>query len=762
MFTFVRSTAVFMFFASFISVHVKGTEASTVYVSPTGSDASGTGTETSPFRTLHHTQQHVRGLITSMTDSCENINVVIGEGVYYVLNETEAHETLLFNKSDTFEHGGCKVTWGGNSEDENILLSGGVPVLGWSKELSQSSTDTDSVSVWSASLPQGVSTNVRALRIGKQQGIHARYPDLGNNVDGGDGPFLFVSVSDALPNPAGPPLSNFSHAVIGIPTRDAPKWTNWDNAYVFIYPYYSWFNYRQKVAPLARDLVPKSVLRTGLTYYNVSCSQPACASKYSGILPGNRFFFFGSEDALDTPNEWALDMQTRILKIVLPSGVSPDVTIPLGTTIITINNNTSPLVIQNVNFMDTDYISDGYQSGWNLVNSRGIPNDTAVVLSGVCDVTIENCSFVELSGGGILLKNNSNSVLITNNKFTNIGQSGIMMVGETAIQPTNISVTRNTFHTFGKTMASAAAIYACTTSYSYFAHNNITDGPRWGIHLRSQSSIALSMHNIIEFNRVTNVARRTRDLGAISTMGERTQTNTQNTIRYNCVRNVIGMDADSNGTIRQRYYSWGIYLDNWSSGYHVYGNVVAETAAALIFVHGGRANNITNNIFVNNSDPLYVNSSGPLQQWGQIAISQMNSGTPVQVPHSNSFVRNIVYFTSINTSTFSILHTASRKPLNTTTLHIWLPHMNHNVYWNTKWQKQGVAKQVFPEYYANNGTLMKGNSYNWQRAGMDVNSYFGVDPGFADADGGDWRLVAGGGADAVDFVPLPMPFFSSC
>jgi hypothetical protein len=37
--------------------------------------------------------------------------------------------------------------------------------------------------------------------------------------------------------------------------------------------------------------------------------------------------------------------------------------------------------------------------------------------------------------------------------------------------------------------------------------------------------------------------------------------------RYNCVREVTGMDTDPAGRIHRPYYTFGIYLDNWASGY---------------------------------------------------------------------------------------------------------------------------------------------------------------------------------------------------
>ena len=59
------------------------------------------------------------------------------------------------------------------------------------------------------------------------------------------------------------------------------------------------------------------------------------------------------------------------------------------------------------------------------------------------------------------------------------------------------------------------------------------------------------------------------------------------------------MLANSEGEIISPYYTWGIYLDDYSSGTKVYGNIVVGTFFGGVMIHGGRKNSIRNNIFVN-------------------------------------------------------------------------------------------------------------------------------------------------------------------
>ena len=81
-------------------------------------------------------------------------------------------------------------------------------------------------------------------------------------------------------------------------------------------------------------------------------------------------------------------------------------------------------------------------------------------------------------------------------------------------------------------------------------------------------------------------AQTTRDLGGISFIG---QGHTDTIVRHNCVRDVIGMDIDDTGRLMRPFYSWGVYLDNFATGFRVEsnifnGNVLGETSVAHFLI----------------------------------------------------------------------------------------------------------------------------------------------------------------------------------
>ena len=47
-----------------------------------------------------------------------------------------------------------------------------------------------------------------------------------------------------------------------------------------------------------------------------------------------------------------------------------------------------------------------------------------------------------------------------------------------------------------------------------------------------------------------------------------------------------GIATKKNGD--RPFYTWGIYLDDWTSGTKVYGNIIARTFYGGVVIHGGK------------------------------------------------------------------------------------------------------------------------------------------------------------------------------
>ena len=87
----------------------------------------------------------------------------------------------------------------------------------------------------------------------------------------------------------------------------------------------------------------------------------------------------------------------------------------------------------------------------------------------------------------------------------------------------------------------------------------------------------------------------------------------------------VGMKHTPDGKLLSPFYTWGIYLDDYSSGTLVYGNIVARTFRGAYHNHLGFDNIVENNIFV----------EGHLQQ------AEWNGRDDMR---RNTFVGNIVVY----------------------------------------------------------------------------------------------------------------------
>lgn len=181
----------------------------------------------------------------------------------------------------------------------------------------------------------------------------------------------------------------------------------------------------------------------------------------------------------------------------------------------------------------------------NCFENTGVPSDGAIRISGANMINITNCQFFELGGGGIVVSNKSENILISKNVMKHVGQSGVALVGNNTSQAKSVIIENNTIEYIGDILASAGGIYASSVSDSTFRFNTINYGSRWGIAIRSNGpQTAMSKNNYVGFNRINMVGLKTRDFGGISLIGDGY---TGSKIINNCIKNVVGTDTNPSG-----------------------------------------------------------------------------------------------------------------------------------------------------------------------------------------------------------------------
>ncbi len=214
-----------------------------------------------------------------------------------------------------------------------------------------------------------------------------------------------------------------------------------------------------------------------------------------------------------------------------------------------------------------------------------------------------------------------------------------------------------------------------------------------------------------------NTNLETCDTGAIETLGRDRQLSF-NMIRFNLIRNVVGLGTTSKGKILFPYYSWGIYLDDFSSGTTVYGNIIIDTARGSVMLHGGSNNLIENNILINGKK-------------NQIQLNPKDDSM-----HGNIIRRNIIFYQQVDAL---LLETYSK---------LWqteiLAECNFNIYWCSKQNLEFATISIFPE----------GSFAQWQAIGFDLNSLIS-DPLIVDYKTENFQLMSDSPALALNFQLIP-------
>lgn len=495
---------------------------------------------------------------------------------------------------------------------------------------------------------------------------------------------------------------------ITLSSQDFPQWRNWDGAEIQIFPDRGW--------------VSGIVSVTGVNPQTKTIDTDSPLA----IRPGNRFFITNTLEALDSPHEWYLDRQTGNLYYYPNSSNFPhdvDAIAPKLTRLITLQGDRRGAYVEHVHFIGLAFQDSDYTPTKNYYT----PADAAIWLSATRSCSIQHCQFTRLGGYGIRLENLSHHNRLIHNSFTRLGQGGIILAGKTAVQSYANTIAANQIDCCGSIYKHVAGIYVTTGSNNLIAHNRIQSMPRYGISLKSLDGDRYSHHNIVEYNEIIDTSLETSDAGAIETLG-RDKQYSGNVIRFNFIRNAVGLTTDKSGNIIAPYFTWGIYLDDYSSGTVVYGNIVVNTVLGGVMIRGGRQNLIKNNIFVNGAE-------------NQIQIAPID-----EFMQDNRVRNNIVVYSSDRAKLWDSNQNWSADTV---------LESDRNLYWHTG--NLNIAK-------TDRAITPKGNYQQWQTAGFGRQSLVAKPPflkswdkNLAQLELEDFRLQPHSPIlKQIDFQPIPL------
>jgi parallel beta-helix repeat protein len=314
-------------------------------------------------------------------------------------------------------------------------------------------------------------------------------------------------------------------------------------------------------------------------------------------------------EALDSPGEWYLDRQSGKLDYWPTPGEDmkrAEVIAPVLTELLRFQGGAQGDSRPGGSAFGFDPVHDIRVQGftlsytdWSMPASGYVDVQAAFTLPAAVEVSdahsivVENSVFKHLGQFAIELGKACRGSRIVGNEMADLG-AGAIKIGEPkdpndAAEATNGNiVSDNRIHDVGLVDPGADAIWVGLSSGNTIAHNEVSNvyhsaiavGWTWGYLPTAAYS------NVIEFNHIHHVGRGLMgDLGCVYLLGVQPGT----VVRNNFCHDVTRSDTS--------YGGWGIYTDEGSSKIVIENNVVFHTEDAGFHQHYGQDNIIRNNIF---------------------------------------------------------------------------------------------------------------------------------------------------------------------
>lgn len=484
----------------------------------------------------------------------------------------------------------------------------------------------------------------------------ARYPDRG-----------WLRISDV---PAGQQGSRFTYS-----SKRPLRWKSVDDVWVHGYWTYDWADSYERVASIDAQ---KEEVTT------------AAPHGVYGYTRGKRFCFLNVLEELDHPGEWYLDREKGILYFYPPA--------PLASGQVVVSVLEAPLV----RVRDARHLR---LQGLTIEASRA----DGVQIQGGCDVVAQNCTVRNTGNVGVAVTGDAARANgVRDCEICETGDGGIILQGgdRRTLTAGRCFAVNNHIHHYQRWCRTYRPGMLVSGVGNRVANNLIHDAPHSAIILGGND-------NVVEYNEIHHVCQETLDAGAFY-MG-RDWSQRGNIVRCNYFHHLQPIHQKA-----QFAEVMAIYLDDWSSGTLVTGNVCWKAGRAIL-VGGGRDNTIINNVFVDCTPSIHVDQRG--LGWGRY------------------------YFNGENTTLTDRLNAVN---------------YSHPPY-SERYPGLANILQDEPAMAKGNRILrnirLSGRWIDFQDGAEKVvevkDNFTGGDPGFVDAAKGDFRLKPGAPALKIGFIPIP-------
>ncbi|AWV97647.1 PDZ domain-containing protein [Arcticibacterium luteifluviistationis] len=339
-------------------------------------------------------------------------------------------------------------------------------------------------------------------------------------------------------------------------------------------------------------------------------------------------------EELDSPGEWYLDASANKLYFWPQKELdlnTADIEVSQLKDLIqivgTLENPVRDVNISGITFENTKrtFMEDFeplLRSDWTIY--RG----SVLFLEGTENCKIENNEFTNLGGNAIMASKYNDGLLIKGNHIHECGASAISFIGDPSavrspsftykefvplaeidtvagpqneLYPRNCLVEDNLIYRIGRIEKQTAGVQISMAMDITVKNNSIYDVPRAGINIGDGTWGG----HILEFNDVFNTVLETSDHGSFNSWGRDRFWHPNRNIMDSIIAanpTMYEWDAIKTTIIRNNRFrcdhGWDIDLDDGSSNYHIYNNLLLHNGLKL---REGLNRVVENNIIVNNS-----------------------------------------------------------------------------------------------------------------------------------------------------------------
>ncbi|MCQ2385346.1 MAG: right-handed parallel beta-helix repeat-containing protein [Clostridia bacterium] len=318
------------------------------------------------------------------------------------------------------------------------------------------------------------------------------------------------------------------------------------------------------------------------------CSFRSEAPAYLNI--GNREVFIANSVALlNEPDSFAYDHNKGLLTVRLANPITywTNISVPTLENLL-IFKGMSNVTLENITFtgLTSKFLAEnGYVAGQaNTESKAGSLPHAAVLTYDTRNFTIRDCSFKDLGGNGVLMKDSTVRATVYDCRFENIAMSALSIGNPTTAweDPKNrsfrISVHNNLFRHIAFDYPNAVAFYVGEVDGLQFTHNTmistgysaVSIGWGWSlVHYEPGEKVNIR-HAEIAYNKFYDYMHLLRDGAAIYVLGANcTETYAErfNFMHDNYAERELFCDPSKRG----------YYMDGSSSNWEVYDNVTSGT-----------------------------------------------------------------------------------------------------------------------------------------------------------------------------------------